>query len=518
MASSLPSPNPGGGFVDPEKVKKVTEFVNEYKKKIEDTIRPIKDLTDGVKKFLDAGNQIPKITEHLKGLSASGAAAAMSLVEGLKSFARAGLEGTGVAAMLHFQTQQLARGVAAVFLPAVEAAVDVVRRLSDWFHGLTEGQQNAIQGLVVGAAAAKVMSGAMAALGVESAIATGGLSLLAGVVAAVAAGGGGGLGKLGDAFSSLLDTIKPVLDIVSDLFDSLVDAIQPAIQAVAGALSPAIDVLAGVFGNLMQDLQPFISLMAGQLVQTVRMVGEVLKGLGPILGLLESVFAAQVEQIAPVIELMNGLANAALGLLAGGLSKIAPLVEVVAEAIDAMTEGFRAAIEIASALWDVFKEGVSVVLGAFDGLGDGIREFLGDVWQGMLKAIEMAIDGMLRWAAIAKSVAAWIKDGFRGSLDDAIKGAAAEYLKLKEHMAERKENREGHRHGRLDKPGRQVGFGGGSFEDISAAFSRIQQAAYGGGGKSKEDEIADNTKRAADALDDLAGKKDKPKGNPAPPA
>ena len=173
-----------------------------------------------------------------------------SLVGALKSFAQAGLEGTGQAAMLSFETQQLARGVAAVFLPAIETAIDVVRRLSDFFHSLSESQQNALQGLAVGAGVAKL---AMSALG-------GPIGLVAGGLAALLTGTSAGqqaLGKLGDVFSSLLDALKPVLDVVGNLFTTAFAAVAPAITAIVGVVQSFGQIFGSVFGQLIEAATPF---------------------------------------------------------------------------------------------------------------------------------------------------------------------------------------------------------------------------------------------------------------------
>src|SRR5689334_22158792 len=132
-------------------------------------------------------DSIRKAAEYVKQLGEALAAAVQpvkDLVGQMRSMQRIGLEGTGALAMMNFQTQQLGRSIAAVFLPAVEAATKATKILTDFFRQLTLSQQHLILGLAEGVGAVTILGTAFRLLGVQVGIATGGLSILVGAVTA----------------------------------------------------------------------------------------------------------------------------------------------------------------------------------------------------------------------------------------------------------------------------------------------------------------------------------------------
>ena len=430
------------GTADPTMWKQAAKYIDEMHEGIKKLVSPVADVAEYLNKIkANAGGAAASLGQ----MAALGYAKVMLLVDGLKAFARAGLEGTGQAAMLSFETQQFARGVAAVFLPVINLAVDALRRLSDFFHHLSESQQNALQGLVVGIGVIKAVGSALALLGVEAGIATGGLSLIAGAIAAVATGasGGGALGKLGDVFTGLLDAVKPVLDVFSDLFDSVFAAIEPAIAPALAMIQKLAGVFGEAFGSIINDLKPFLVMMADSFVGNLKIVGDIIDDLLPIFGELMESFSDLAAAVAPLIKDM----------------------------------------------------------------GDAFNELMTDVLAPMLKwilhefvdGIKTMIDWIVKAIAFLKAAYKQIKEG-GGLLDiDELKAKVQiEYDAIK---GESKRNQEGGAT-KAAKPGRQIEPGPGSFEAIDQMFKRIQAAASDTG-KAAQENTADNTERTANLLDDI---------------
>lgn len=344
--ANTPNPNQQGGFADPEKVRQATEYVKQLKAKIEETVRPIKDMADGMKKFTDQNDAVRKMAENFHGLSASGVAASVSLVEALKGFARAGLEGTGQMAMLDFQTQQLARGVAAVFLPAIETAMDIVRRLSDWFHSLSESQQNALQGLAVGAGVAKA---AMSVL-------PGPLGLVAGGLAAVLTGteaGQAAMDKLGAVFSGVLDALKPLLNAIGNVFASALDA-----------ASPLLEILTANLAAVMEGVRPLIDLIGRGLAENFKWVGSVLKSLMPVFDELRGAFGEVMDSLTELYDAFKPIIDA----FSEGFKQLMTdvLVPVLKFIVHQFVEGIRKLIEYVEKAVAVLMAIKKLGMGALD--------------------------------------------------------------------------------------------------------------------------------------------------------
>ena len=189
-----------------------------------------------------------KLHESLTHVGRVGAYAFGILSAGVLGWVRAGLQGTGTAAMLDLHMQQLSRSIAAIFLPAVQYVSAKVQQLAQWLRSLTEAQQDSIQRWVLAAIAVsgfalalKSVVGAViavkaavwalqpavwAAVGAFTAlnVVSGGVLIVIGAVATVMTAAMHKSGALGAILSALSDALESVTAAFKTLFDALGDA------------------------------------------------------------------------------------------------------------------------------------------------------------------------------------------------------------------------------------------------------------------------------------------------------
>jgi len=365
------------------------------------------------------------LTASFSQLGVVGVSAVVGIVSGLRSFARAGLEGTGQAAMMSFQMRELARGVASVFLPVIDRAIDVVRRLSDWFRSLSGTQQDALQGLAVGAGVAKI---GMMALG-------GPLGLVAGALAGLLTGtdaGSKALDGLGGAFSGVLNALKPVLSGVSAAMDGILEAVKPALDSVLGvvgdmagrigpilgeivtAVKPVLEAFANIFAGIFESLKPLLGTFADVVKDMVTAIGPVLESVG---GIFKDVFAAIKPALDKIVPVLQDLAKTFSEVFAGIMGDLKPILDqlggVIGQVIGTMAETVAGLVkdnapllkELGKAFGDLVKALVPLaevgvqVLGQFATMGGQLLSTLmpivGDVakmFTGLVKDLRPLFD------------------------------------------------------------------------------------------------------------------------------
>lgn len=258
----------------------------------------------------------------------------------IQGFVRAGLQGSGVMQLLDFRTQQMARGVAAIFVPAIEAVSAGIQRVSDWLHKLTGEQQNVLLGFAGAAAAASIVAGAIGVVGKAVVglavdfgildVASGGILLIVGAVATL----GGAIAALAvgtqtgrETLKTLWSVGKPIFDALADGFKSIWTSAQPIFEKIGqlwetvwGGISPHIGELKEVitatatkisdaFDKAMPDIERFIDAIS----PVAAMIAEafVVDQLESFISILEAI----VDPILKVVEAL-GEVNDALDAIA----------------------------------------------------------------------------------------------------------------------------------------------------------------------------------------------------------
>jgi hypothetical protein len=220
-----------------------------------------------VKGFQAFQNQLKTAKGQLEAMQraaeAGARAAALGFAAGaasLAAFVRAGLQGTTMGEALARNVQALSREVAAVFSPAIQAAIAKLREAVAWFRGLSAEQQDQVQkwslvtlgalGLVaalpklvaVGGAVVTVFQG-IAAAGAAMAAANPFAWVAAGAVALVALVASTEKGRA--AFARLWEAARPsvtrILDTVTRLTEMISGPLLAGLETYADALATAFE-------------------------------------------------------------------------------------------------------------------------------------------------------------------------------------------------------------------------------------------------------------------------------------
>lgn len=132
-----------------------------------------------------------KLADLFVQFSAKGVDAVVSATQKLglviSGFAVAGLHASTEGEYLAFVMSELSRQIGSLFLPVIEKTIMITERLVDWFANLS-GKSQALLGMTgTMIIAIGLISKAFMLLGIKVGLATGGLSLLLGAIAAVIA-------------------------------------------------------------------------------------------------------------------------------------------------------------------------------------------------------------------------------------------------------------------------------------------------------------------------------------------
>lgn len=276
----------------------------------------------------------------------------------LEGWVRSGLSGTTTADLLSYQTQQLGRSVASIFLPSVEAGIRGLRSLTDAFNGLTGPQQEAIRrtslmvvGVLGAVATVPKLTAAVGGLGQilrGLAVANPFVAVTAGLVGLLSLSDRGReyLGtvgeRLGEAFEPLAglltDVILPALENFIDLMSrgtaqfllvgalatagilriiSAVRGLQAGFSSLAGSISLAVGVVSLLVAAFQKTaFQKFTDELAGQVRAgklTIEQAREEIRAQADVEaekaaeGARSPLFEAQAEQLGTSIEELQEL-------------------------------------------------------------------------------------------------------------------------------------------------------------------------------------------------------------------
>lgn len=118
-------------------------------------------------------------------------------------------------------------------------------------------------------------------------------------------------GPLGDLGATFLQTITPLLPVVSEFASQLLTAVRPLLP-----------ILGQIAGSLLTALQPAIGPL-GQIAQVVGgALAQAITALAPSIGPLSSAFASLVSAVAPILPVVAQVASGLLTALAPALQKI----------------------------------------------------------------------------------------------------------------------------------------------------------------------------------------------------
>lgn len=200
-----------------------------------------------------------------------------------------------------------------------EKLVPIIRKFSDWFINLSEGQKNAIAGILA----------FVAALGPFL------------IIIGKMTSGVGGLIKTLGALKGALTTLSthPIIAIIGviaalimylySVNEKFRESINGLISVLGEALAPILNTIMNLFNVLIDSLMPVINLISDTLTPIIDMLGDILSSLAPILTLtilpiqlMTKNLEVMMKFLSPLINLITKLANVISGVLANAMDFI----------------------------------------------------------------------------------------------------------------------------------------------------------------------------------------------------
>lgn len=295
--------------------------------------------------------------------------------------------------------------IGAAFSPLIKSLADNIQnnlipklqKLSEWFNGLTLGQQKfALAALAVVAALAPLTIGigklvssvgniikALPAL--NSALATLATNPIVLIVAAVAA-----ILLLlytrceafREAINNLVATIgqalQPVLDLVMQTLDLLMQVLQPIIDLVGGVLAVAINIISEALQPVIAIIQTIFDLLSPLLDMLMVVVDMILTpiqiAIEALFGILQPLLSVALIPLKIVLQALQ-VPLQILGQLLGWLS---PLFQLFGNIVNKI---FGGVVKVINFVLGFIEDAINFVIGIINGLIDGVNGALG--WLGV---------------------------------------------------------------------------------------------------------------------------------------
>lgn len=367
----------------------------------------------------------------------------------IMGFVRAGMQGTYQGERFGVVMGFLSREVASIFKPAIDGVIESLEKMVGWFRALDGSQQDMIfkfaegaaAGLLVVAVLPKIVAGITGVIGAVTALAsatsvldvmTGGILPLVGVLvtaagAVVALGVGAAVAQGG--FKGILETLKPITDVLTKGFGQAWAAMQPLLDALGSHFGKAAAQGAQFLADVLAQIIPLASDIARAMTDMVESLG------GPLLEQGRMIQNLALEVLPSLVKAIQGSAKAIaflarlFGDLLGQVNEVAKWLNNVRIAMLQMvpaTDAWRGALE---ALIPGMKQ-----------INDLLRDEM---------ALRLALRGMT--------------GGTKATVDEIIRSAI-------EKFPDKKKDESG-------KPRRDLEPGKVAFESLTASWNRLQQAS-----------------------------------------
>lgn len=320
--------------------------------------------------------------------------------------------------------------IGSIFLPLLDKVQAVLDRVLNYFRSLSaEQKQNILRwveiagaiaiGVVVFGkivAAINMASAAMAAFGVETGIASGGITTVLGVIATL-------LTAMGvfalttdtgsDALKEFRDALKPIADALKEVADIVLGVLTDAFEQIKPLLLTLVKDWADNFKQLVEQFKPLLQTWAGNFATAVQLVIDIFQAVLPMIQAGMKMWAAVAGVVMPVLnaymtvygEILKALAPVilmAVKAVSGFYTILYALVTKVLSAYKPVIEGIMAVVGEFAKLW---QEVVNTVMPLFEALQDVLMEVaqafmeaFGDVVvgvvKGMLEVVKWVVNGV----------------------------------------------------------------------------------------------------------------------------
>jgi len=255
----------------------------------------------------------------------------------LGGFITAGIAASSYGQIISYQMGELSRQITALFMPAIQAAVNGLMEVVQWFRSLSGVQQDAIaKWLMIGVATLGVLA-ILPRLVTGLGAVTGGfrllittlttflgpiggiisiLGLVAGAFMAVKASGDESGGGLGAFWASL----QPIIA-----------GIGPVISALGTMLAPVFELLGGMLKDLMGSVMALVKPLQDSLAPIMNALGAVLQAVFASLQVVAGAFSVLLEVLNPILSLIGSLVALLVNLLAPVITLIARLFTMLVQ-------------------------------------------------------------------------------------------------------------------------------------------------------------------------------------------
>lgn len=317
----------------------------------------------------------------------------------------------------------VARDIAEILIPYLEKLMDAVRKVIDWWNGLSESQQENIVKIgmfvaalgplitIIGRITTSVgsMMNVFKLLGSAIGLAN---APLAGIVAAIALAVTGfvklyneseefrqRIQQLFERLSSMWQKIKPVVDF---LLEVLGTTLLVVLEMAVNALEFFVDKIANAFDWFSRLIEAFRN---GNWSEIGKLIVE---------GIWEGIKFAASLAFAPIKFLFDAIVNAIKAIF-GIHSPAEAMIPFGENILLGILEGFK---NMVGAFVEALKEFAQIVFDFFAGLWDGLTDFLSEVWSAVSGFISNVWNGLSDFVSNAwKAISDFFKNIWNGIVE-----------------------------------------------------------------------------------------------------
>ena len=222
--------------------------------------------------------------------------------------------------------------------------------------------------------------------------------------------------KLSEAFTAVVDYVKPILEPLqrvfdtlfsSDVFEGIAEAIQPILgplqalaialtEGIAGAfenMGPVFDALQQAFSGIMTFLTPVLD----GLKQGVEMIFPAVVEIG---NQMAGVFQGVLETLWPMLEPLGQLVGSLFPALVSILSFVGQAFVAFQQLIQPVWQAIMTAImpvlqSIIGALQGLLDFIINVFTGNWQGAWDAVVSMFGNIWSGIVGLVKAPINAVI---------------------------------------------------------------------------------------------------------------------------
>ena len=242
-----------------------------------------------------------------------------------------------------------------------------------------------------------------------------------------------GMGGASGVWDKIVDTMRPVTDVISSLVDTYMPQIREIGTEFMNAFSPLWEKVKPGIMEVWDSLQDLWDRVGHPIITALRVVGAALGaifggvlgavkgGLGPAFEIIVSVFngitgviSGAIDAITAAVRVITGIIQIVIGIVKGIGAALTGNSEAFHNAMDSITSGVKNVFggignliasfgQIIKNIWDmivgIFKNGVGLVVGIVTGFVQGIINFFKNMWDVLVghSIVPDMINAIITW-------------------------------------------------------------------------------------------------------------------------